>query len=53
MKVYVFDNGIIMAGKAWEIKQKLKQFETKYTYVNDWVRDVNGHTLLPILKRIK
>jgi hypothetical protein len=32
MKVYVHEKGVIMVGKAWEIRQKLieyrKQFET-------------------------
>ncbi|RFU65614.1 Z-ring formation inhibitor MciZ [Peribacillus glennii] len=53
MKVYVLNNGIVMAGKAWEIKQKLKQFQDRYTYVNDWVRDVHGPASVPSLRRIK
>lgn len=37
MKVYVYENGIIMSGKAWEIQQKLKQYQTDYTLVKDWI----------------
>lgn len=53
MKVYVLDKGIVMSGKGWEIKQKLKEFQDKYVYVNDWVRDVHGQVSGPSLKRIK
>ena len=39
MKIYVLEKGIIFSGKAWEIKQKLK--ESKYEYVSDWIIDVH------------
>lgn len=39
MKIYVLEKGIIFSGKAWEIKQKLK--ESKYKYVGDWIADVH------------
>lgn len=51
MKVYVSEKGIILSGKAWEIKEKLKQYQNQYGYVNDWVRDV--HRQAPALKRMK
>ncbi|CAH0345626.1 Z-ring formation inhibitor MciZ [Bacillus sp. CECT 9360] len=50
MKVYVLDKGIVMAGKGWEIKEKLKEYQDQYEYVNDWVRDVHRQTLA---KRVK
>lgn len=37
MKVYVHSKGIIMAGKAWEIREKLKQYRKEFVYVKDWV----------------
>lgn len=37
MKVYVHEKGIIMAGKAWEIRQKLKEYQRQYTYLAEWV----------------
>jgi hypothetical protein len=41
MKVYVYKNGLVMAGKAWEIKQKLKEYRKDYLLVKDWVEAVN------------
>jgi hypothetical protein len=41
MKIYVHDKGIIMAGKAWEIRQKLLQYRRQYELVKDWVDDIN------------
>ncbi|WP_084028981.1 Z-ring formation inhibitor MciZ [Bacillus sp. J33] len=37
MKVYVHSNGILLAGKAWEVREKLKQYSKKYIFVKDWV----------------
>ena len=41
MKVYVYGNGFIMSGKAWEIKQKLKVYGKEYVLVKDWVEAVS------------
>lgn len=41
MKIYVHDNGITLAGKAWEIKQKLKEYGKEHEFVKDWIRTVN------------
>lgn len=40
MKRDVITKGIILSGKAWEIKQKLKEAQYQYTYVNDWIADI-------------
>ncbi len=45
MKIYVLEKGIIFSGKAWEIKQKLKESQHQYTYVNDWITDIHGQAL--------
>ena len=41
MKIYVLEKGIIFSGKGWEIKQKLKESQHKYQYVNEWIADVH------------
>ncbi|MEH7414811.1 Z-ring formation inhibitor MciZ [Neobacillus drentensis] len=41
MKVYTHELGIILVGKAWEIVQKLKEYNKDYVYVNEWVQDVS------------
>lgn len=41
MKIYVLEKGIVFAGKAWEIKRKLKESQ-QYEYVRDWIADVHG-----------
>ena len=38
MKVYVHDKGIILAGKGWEVLQKLKEYSKDYHYVTEWVQ---------------
>ncbi|WP_082341145.1 Z-ring formation inhibitor MciZ [Sporosarcina globispora] len=42
MKVYVHKKGIILAGKAWEVREKLKQYSRKYVLVKDWVESQNN-----------
>jgi hypothetical protein len=37
MKVYVHDKGVILVGKAWEIRQKLAEYQRKFNKVEDWV----------------
>jgi Mother cell inhibitor of FtsZ len=45
MKMYVLEKGIIFSGKAWEIKQKLKEMQHQHTYVNDWITDIHQQDL--------
>ena len=52
MKIYVLEKGIIFSGKAWEIKQKLKESQHQYTYVNDWITDIHGQALTTQRKSI-
>lgn len=51
MKIHVFENGIVFSGKSWEIIQKLKNLQSDYVYVNDWIADI--HRQPHPLKRIK
>ncbi|MCM3704641.1 MULTISPECIES: Z-ring formation inhibitor MciZ [Cytobacillus] len=41
MKVYVHSRGIVLAGKAWEVREKLKQYSRQYVFVKDWVESQN------------
>ncbi|WP_096201063.1 Z-ring formation inhibitor MciZ [Bacillus sp. FJAT-45350] len=36
MKIYVKENGITFAGKAWEIKAALKKYMTTYETIKEW-----------------
>ncbi|MEH7504555.1 Z-ring formation inhibitor MciZ [Neobacillus drentensis] len=41
MNVYVHDKGIILVGKAWEVLQKLKEYNKDYVTVTEWIDKVN------------
>ena len=41
MKIYVHEKGIVMAGKAWEIKAKLNQARKSFDLVEEWVDSVH------------
>ncbi|WP_084820386.1 Z-ring formation inhibitor MciZ [Mesobacillus campisalis] len=41
MKVYVYRNGFTMSGKAWEIRQKLREYSKEYVLVKDWTEAVS------------
>lgn len=40
MKANVMKNRIILSGKAWEIREKLKEYSRDYVYVTDWIEAV-------------
>jgi len=42
MKIYVHEKGIMLSGKAWEIKQKLKEYGNHYSLVKDWVETIHS-----------
>ena len=42
MKVYVHNRGVILTGKAWEVREKLKQYSRQYVLVKDWVESQNN-----------
>ncbi|MBO1578984.1 MULTISPECIES: Z-ring formation inhibitor MciZ [Bacillus] len=37
MKVYILPNRITLVGKAWQIRNKLKQYGKEYATVQDWI----------------
>ncbi|MFT8322007.1 MAG: Z-ring formation inhibitor MciZ [Bacillus sp. (in: firmicutes)] len=39
MKIYLHDKRVVCAGKAWEIRQILKQYSKKYRYVKEWLEE--------------
>ncbi|MFC0271503.1 Z-ring formation inhibitor MciZ [Metabacillus herbersteinensis] len=39
MKIYRLEKGIILVGKAWEIRAKLKEYSRKYKTVQEWIED--------------
>lgn len=41
MKLYVHEKGIILVGKAWEIRAKLKEYAQHYDELQDWIQSVN------------
>ncbi|GAM13437.1 hypothetical protein SAMD00020551_1581 [Mesobacillus selenatarsenatis SF-1] len=41
MKIYVHGQGIILAGKVWEIRHALREYGKKHELVKDWVETVN------------
>jgi Mother cell inhibitor of FtsZ len=39
MKIFVHDHGVIISGKAWEIREKLKEYGKHYQFLSDWVEN--------------
>ena len=39
MKVYTGKNKLLLVGKCWEVKQILKQYNSRYEYINQWIND--------------
>lgn len=37
----MLEKGIVFSGKGWEIKQKLKESQHQFKYVNEWIADVH------------
>ncbi|ANF37152.1 Z-ring formation inhibitor MciZ [Bacillus velezensis] len=37
MKVYRKDKSIVLVGKAWEVRAKLKEYGRTFRYVGDWI----------------
>ncbi|MDQ0231869.1 Z-ring formation inhibitor MciZ [Metabacillus malikii] len=50
MKIYRVENGIILVGKAWEVRAKLKEYSKYYGTVQEWLEDKKTFTepTLPI-----
>jgi hypothetical protein len=37
MNIYVHEKGIVLTGKAWEIREMLKEYAKSFYFVTDWV----------------
>ncbi|WP_428909002.1 Z-ring formation inhibitor MciZ [Niallia sp. Krafla_26] len=44
MKIYVHEKGITLTGKAWEVRQKLKEYRKSFELVSDWVEALSTNT---------
>lgn len=38
MRVKISGNQIIMSGKAWEVRAKLREYSKQYVYILDMIR---------------
>lgn len=50
MKIYVHEKGFTLTGKAWQIREKLKEYGKKYTRVSEWVEQVKEQSLTENIK---
>ncbi|RDI41261.1 Z-ring formation inhibitor MciZ [Falsibacillus pallidus] len=41
MKVYITEKGVVIAGKAWEIKHYLKLQQKRFPLVADWINELS------------
>ncbi|NGP43639.1 Z-ring formation inhibitor MciZ [Bacillaceae bacterium SIJ1] len=39
MNIILKENAVVLQGRAWEIRAKLKQYQNKYTYIREWIDD--------------
>ncbi|MFY4775892.1 Z-ring formation inhibitor MciZ [Metabacillus sp. RGM 3146] len=39
MKIYRMDKRIILVGKAWEIREKLKEYARQYATLQKWLNN--------------
>lgn len=37
MKIHVHEKGILIVGKAWEVREKLKEYSKNYYLLKDWI----------------
>jgi hypothetical protein len=37
LQIYVRPNSIVLVGKAWEIRSKLKEYAKKHGTVQEWI----------------
>ncbi|EAR65292.1 hypothetical protein B14911_08572 [Bacillus sp. NRRL B-14911] len=37
LKIRVHSKGVILAGKAWEIREKLREYTVKHTLIKEWI----------------
>lgn len=44
VKIIIYDDRLLIAGKAWEIKTKLKEAKTYYDTIEQWIQSIHGPT---------
>ncbi|TDQ41613.1 Z-ring formation inhibitor MciZ [Aureibacillus halotolerans] len=44
MKIIIRSTSIVCSGKAWEIRETLKQYNKQFTYVTDWIASASKPT---------
>jgi hypothetical protein len=42
MKVIIHPKGVILQGKAWEIRAKLKEYSYSYEYIKEWTKSAGN-----------
>lgn len=47
MQIHIETNKIILVGKAWEIREKLKEYSRTYHTVSQWI-DAHSSIITPI-----
>ena len=47
MQIHIEENKIVLVGKAWEIREKLKEYSQKYHSVHQWI-DAHSSLATPI-----
>ncbi|GAA0346809.1 hypothetical protein GCM10008967_41510 [Bacillus carboniphilus] len=40
MKCYVHEKGAIFVGKAWQVRQMIRQYQKQYKTLHEWVEAV-------------
>ena len=45
MKIYIFQNGVTLVGKAWEVREKLREYAKEFETVEQWVNGVNSNLI--------
>ena len=53
MKIFVHDHGVIISGKAWEIREKLKEYGNHYQFLSDWVENSSQNSISPSADRVR
>lgn len=43
MKIYMHENGVTLVGKAWEIREKLKEYNRRYKLLAEWLEYVKNN----------
>ena len=44
MKAYINEKGVVLTGKAWEIRYMLKKYQKEHIYVKDWLEARNNNS---------